>query len=326
MEAYVAGPKGRGDRTEKIANHLILLAKNDEGYANLRYLASTAYLDGFYYHPRIDKQVLEEHSKGLIGLTACLGGEVTSAAFRGDMDHARRAALEYKDIFEPGNFFLEMQSNGMDEQEKANANLKQLSRDIDMPLVATADAHYIKREDARAHELLMCIASGKTLADDKRMRHSTDKLYVTSPEEMRAYFSDTPEAVDNTSASPRCATSSSSWASPCCPPSRCPTATPPTRFMAELATKGLRRALRRAALPGRPRRVPRPPRAGDRRHPEDGVLRLLPHRPGLHQLGEAAGHPGGPGPRLRRRLASSPTRCASPTSTPSPTTCSSSAS
>ncbi|MBK7859491.1 MAG: DNA polymerase III subunit alpha [Archangiaceae bacterium] len=198
LEAYVAGPKGRGDRTEKIANHLILLAKNEEGYGNLRYLASTGYMDGFYYHPRIDKEVLKDHSKGLVGLTACLGGEVTSACFRGDMDHAKRAALEYNGIFEPGSFFLEIQSNGMPEQEKANDNLKQLSRDTGVPLVATADAHYIKQEDARAHELLMCIASGKTLADNKRMRHSTDKLYVTSPQEMQSYFSDVPEAVANT--------------------------------------------------------------------------------------------------------------------------------
>ncbi|MGZ3480682.1 MAG: PHP domain-containing protein, partial [Myxococcaceae bacterium] len=173
LEAYVAGSKGRTDRTEKVANHLILLAKNEEGYANLRMLSSKAYLDGFYYHPRIDKQLLREHSGGLFGLTACLGGEVTSACYRGDMDAARNAAREYKDIFAPGHFFLEIQSNGLPEQEKANANLKQLSRDVDLPLVATADAHYIQREDAAAHELLMAIASGKTLADSKRMRHST---------------------------------------------------------------------------------------------------------------------------------------------------------
>src|SRR5207302_7613859 len=116
----------------------------------------------------------------------------------GDMDHARRAALEYKGIFEPGSFFLEIQSNGLPEQDIANTNLKQLSRDVDIPLVATADAHYIKQDDARAHELLMCIASGKTLADNKRMRHATDRLYVTGPDEMRAWFADTPEAVDNT--------------------------------------------------------------------------------------------------------------------------------
>ena len=239
LEAYVAGPKGREDKSEKVANHLILLAKDDEGYANLRYLSSTAYMQGFYYHPRIDKKVLKEHSKGLVGLTACLGGEVTSACFRGDMDHARRAALEYKEIFEPGNFFLEVQSNGMVEQEKANANLKELSKDTDIPLVATADAHYIKQEDAKAHELLMCIASGKTLADSKRMRHSTDKLYVTSPEEMRAYFHDVPEAVDNTMRIAQMCTLELKLGKPMLPTFKVPDGHSPDSYMAELATLGL---------------------------------------------------------------------------------------
>ena len=239
LEAYVAGPKGREDKSEKIANHLILLAKNEEGYGNLRYLASTGYLHGFYYHPRIDKQILKERSKGLIGLTACLGGEVTSACFRGDMDHARRAANEYKEIFEPGSFFLEIQSNGMPEQEKANAHLKQLSRDVDLPLVATADAHYIKREDARAHELLMCIASGKTLADNKRMKHSTDKLYVTSPEEMRAYFSDVPEAVDNTMRISDLCNVELKLGKPMLPTFQVPEGHTANSFMEELATRGL---------------------------------------------------------------------------------------
>jgi DNA polymerase III subunit alpha len=239
IEAYVAGPKGREDKSEKIANHLILLAKNEEGYGNLRYLASTGYLHGFYYHPRIDKQILRERSKGLVGLTACLGGEVTSACFRGDMDHARRAAQEYKDIFEPGSFFLEIQSNGMVEQEKANENLKQLSRDCDIPLVATADAHYIKQSDARAHELLMCIASGKTLADSKRMRHSTDKLYVTSPEEMRAFFKDSPEAVDNTMRIAEMCNVEMKLGKSMLPTFKVPHGHTPDTFLAELATQGL---------------------------------------------------------------------------------------
>jgi DNA polymerase III subunit alpha len=239
LEAYVAGPKGRADRTEKIANHLILLAKNKEGYQNLRYLSSMGYLDGFYYHPRIDKQVLKEHSQGIIGLTACLGGEVTSAAFRGDMDHARRAATEYKDIFEPGHFFLEVQWNGMEEQNKANENLKQLSRDLSIPLVATADAHYIKREDARAHELLMCIASGKTLTDNKRMRHSTDRLYVCSPDEMRAYFTDVPEAVDNTQRITDMVEEYNILAKPMLPTFKVPDGFDADSFMAALAKKGL---------------------------------------------------------------------------------------
>lgn len=198
MEAYVAGPKGRRDRSERVANHLILLARNAEGYANLRALSSSAYRDGFYFHPRIDKAILKERARGLIGMTACLGGEFTRACRNDELDDARRIAKEYQDIFEPGNFYLELQWNGMPDQERANANIKQLARDFRLPLVATADAHYLRREDAGAHELLMCIASGKTLADEKRIHHGTDKLYVCSPEEMRGYFRDSPEAVDNT--------------------------------------------------------------------------------------------------------------------------------
>jgi DNA polymerase III subunit alpha len=239
MEAYVAGPKGRGDRTEKVAQHFILLAASQEGYGNLRYLASRGYLDGFYYHPRIDKALLKERSKGLIGMTACLGGEVTSAASRGDMDLARRAAVEFRDIFEPGHFFLEIQWNGLEEQERANANLKQLGRDLDLPLVATADAHYIKREDARAHELLMCIASGKTLADDKRLKHATDKLYVASPEEMRAFFADCPEAVDNTQRITEMVGDLNLLVKPMLPSFTVPDGHTADSFLAELARRGL---------------------------------------------------------------------------------------
>jgi DNA polymerase-3 subunit alpha len=239
METYVAGPKGRADRTEKVSHHLILLAKNKEGYDNLKYLSSMAYREGFYYHPRIDKELLRNHSKGVFALTACLGGEVTNAAFRGDMDHARKAALEYKEIFEPGHFFLEVQSNGMPEQEKANENLKQLSRDVDIPLCATADAHYVKREDARAHELLMCIASGKTLADGKRMKHSTDKLYITSPEEMLAYFKDCPEAVHNTQRIAEQCNLELKLGKPMLPTFQVPDSHTADSFMAELARANL---------------------------------------------------------------------------------------
>ncbi|MGV3622445.1 MAG: DNA polymerase III subunit alpha, partial [Archangium sp.] len=249
LEAYVAGPKGRADRTEKVANHLILLAKNKIGYQNLRYLSSMGYLDGFYYHPRIDKQVLKDHSEGVIGLTACLGGEVTAAAFRGDMDHAKRAASEYKDIFAPGHFFLEVQWNGMEEQNKANDNLKQLSRDLEIPLVATADAHYIKQEDARAHELLMCIASGKTLTDSKRMRHSTDKLYVCSPEDMRGYFTDVPEAVDNTMRITDMVEEYNILAKPMLPTFKVPDGFTPDEYMAALAKKGLEERFKELPYP-----------------------------------------------------------------------------
>ena len=133
MEAYVAGPKGRADRSERVSRHLILLAKNAEGWANLRYLSSMAYTEGFYYDPRIDKGLLREHSKGLVGLTACLGGEIPRLAHKGDMDGARAAAREYRDIFEPGSFFLEVQSNGMAEQLEVNSRLAELGRERGHP-------------------------------------------------------------------------------------------------------------------------------------------------------------------------------------------------
>src|SRR5512138_1072549 len=196
MEAYVAGEKGRLDRTERVGRHLILLAKDAEGWANLRYLSSKAFTEGFYYDPRIDKPLLRDHAKGLIGLTACLAGEIPRFIRHGDLDGARNAIREYASIFEPGSFFLEVQSNGMKEQLDVNAKLAQLSKDEGVPLVATADAHYIRREDAKAHDVLMCIASNKTFADPKRLKHDTDGLFVMSPDEMIAAMPGFEDAVE----------------------------------------------------------------------------------------------------------------------------------
>ena len=198
MEAYVAGEKGRLDRSERIGRHLILLAKDAEGWANLRYLSSMAFTEGFYYDPRIDKKLLKDHARGLVGLTACLAGEIPRLCRQGDMDAARRVAREYKSIFEPGSFFLEVQSNGMREQLEVNARLAELSESEGVPLAATADAHYAKREDAKAHEVLMCIASGKTFSDPKRLRHETDGLFITSPDDMVQALPGMREAIDNT--------------------------------------------------------------------------------------------------------------------------------
>ncbi|MFT3914715.1 MAG: DNA polymerase III subunit alpha [Anaeromyxobacteraceae bacterium] len=198
FEAYVAGEKGRTNRSERIGRHLILLAKNEEGWANLRTLSSRAFTEGFYYDPRIDKQLLREHSKGLVGLTACLAGEVPRLVRQGDMDGARRVAREYRDIFEPDSFFLEVQSNGMREQLEVNAKLAELSESEGIPLAATADAHYVDRKDAKAHEVLMCIASGKTFADPKRLHHDTDGLFIAGPDEMTAALPGYEEAIANT--------------------------------------------------------------------------------------------------------------------------------
>ncbi|MBI5548218.1 MAG: DNA polymerase III subunit alpha [Deltaproteobacteria bacterium] len=240
MEAYVA-VKGHTDKTERSSHHLVLLAQNAEGYANLRTLASVAYMKGYYYNPRIDKELLAKHSKGVFASTACLGGEVPQNALMGNMDKARAAALQYREIFEPDHFFLEIQSNGMADQTKANNALKQLSRDTGIGLLATADCHYVAREQARAQEILMAIASGKTLADEKRLRHETAELYIKSPEEMAAAFSDVPEAVANTlRIAEQCHLELKLGASR--PPSfPLPEGASEDDLMAELARKGLQR-------------------------------------------------------------------------------------
>ena len=209
MEAYVAGPKGRADRSERVSRHLILLARNAEGWANLRYLSSMAYTEGFYYDPRIDKGLLREHSKGLVGLTACLGGEIPRLCSKGDMDGARAAAREYRDIFEPGSFFLEVQSNGMPEQLEVNARLAELAEDEGIPLVATADAHYVnrrRREGARGPHVHRVEQDAHRPAPhpprDRRALHrlAPTRCWPPSPS--------TGRPSPTRCASPRCATSS----------------------------------------------------------------------------------------------------------------------
>ncbi len=205
-EVYVA-PKSRFDRSktsiengfsEEAAFHLILLAKDSIGYKNLTALVSKAYLEGFYYKPRIDKDILNQYSGGLIGLSACLKGEISYHLKHGNIDGAREAALQYKHILGPENFYLEIQHNGMPEQEDVNKLLIALSEELHIPLVATNDCHYLRKEDARAHDILLCIQTGKTVKDEKRLKMTTDEFYFKSPEEMKAAFSETPEAISNT--------------------------------------------------------------------------------------------------------------------------------
>jgi DNA polymerase-3 subunit alpha len=196
-EMWVA-EKGRLDRTKGRNTHLVLLAKNREGYSNLMYLVSMGYQEGFYYKPRIDKDILRERSRGLIGLSGCLGGEIAGSAMRGDLDRAREATLEFKSIFDPEAFFLELQDTGLPDQRMANDHLKQLARDCEVPLIATNNCHYKMRDDAAAHDVLMAIQYGKSRNDPTRFQRKTDALYIRSPEEMRSLFRDVPEAVDNT--------------------------------------------------------------------------------------------------------------------------------
>ena len=200
-ELYLA-PRSRFDKNGyhagESARHLLVLVKNIQGYKNLMKLTTTGYLEGFYYKPRIDKEILKRHHEGLIGLSACLHGEIASFLLRGNKDAARQAAMEYQAIFGPDNFFLEIMENGLPEQSIANEGLIEISRELSIPLVATNDCHYINREDAEAHEVLLCIQTGKTMEDKDRMRFSTDQFYFRSPEEMKHLFQKCPEAIENT--------------------------------------------------------------------------------------------------------------------------------
>ncbi|MCL2677707.1 MAG: DNA polymerase III subunit alpha [Clostridiales bacterium] len=198
-EVYVA-PRSRFEREpgrEDSSYHLVLLAENNEGYKNLCRLVSCAYLEGFYYKPRVDKELLRRHSQGLIALSACVAGEVPSAILRGDREAATRLILEYSEIFGPGNFFLELQDHGMEEQRLVNEALIEFSRELALPLVATNDIHYVRREDANVHDILLCIQTGKIRSDEKRMRFPNDEFYLKSEAEMRRLFANAPEAVDN---------------------------------------------------------------------------------------------------------------------------------
>ncbi|MGA2192486.1 MAG: DNA polymerase III subunit alpha, partial [Nitrospirota bacterium] len=200
-EMYVS----KGSRFERnsggaseAAYHLVLLARNLDGYRNLMRLVSIGYIEGFYYKPRIDKDSLAQYSGGLIGLSACLKGEVASKLMAGDMEAARNAALEYRRILGPENFYLELQDNGLEEQRKVNELMLELSNETGIPLVATSDCHYFKREEARAHEALLCIQTGKTMSDTTRMRFQTDEFYFKPAEEMESAFEFHPEAISNT--------------------------------------------------------------------------------------------------------------------------------
>lgn len=197
-EVYVAN-RSRFDKEAGLDynNHLILLAKNNEGYKNLTKLVSMGFTDGFYYKPRIDKEILEKYHEGLICCSACLAGEVNQAILKDDMEKAKEIALWFKNLF-GDDYYLEIQNNGIREQVLVNQKLIQLSRELNIPLVATNDAHYSKKEDAYNHEVLLCIQTGKKMSDEDRMRFETDELYIKSPQEMMDYFKNVPDAINNT--------------------------------------------------------------------------------------------------------------------------------
>jgi len=199
-ECYLA-PRRLTEKTsldKRGLSHLILLAENQEGYRNLCKLATIAQLQGFYYKPRIDKQVLKQYIKGLIGCSGCLRGEIPRLIQENRIDKADEAARFYLDVFGEGNFFLEVQNNGIDIQEKVNQALLDMSKRLSIPLVASNDCHYLDKEDVRAHDVLLCIQTGKTVHDMDRLRFRTDQLYLKSKAQMYSAFKDYPGALENT--------------------------------------------------------------------------------------------------------------------------------
>ncbi|MBV8553776.1 MAG: DNA polymerase III subunit alpha [Acidobacteriaceae bacterium] len=197
-EVYVS-QQGHKNRSESDRyNHLVLLCETQEGYKNLINLVSTGYLDGFYYKPRIDKDLLARHSKGLIAMSACLRGDVNETILADRYADARRLANEYVDMFEPNNFFLEMQDHGLDQDKLLMPQIRRMSSESGIPLVVTNDAHYLAYDDVRAHEILLCIQTGKTMSDPNRMRFSTPDFYVKSRAEMMSLFSEVEDALDRT--------------------------------------------------------------------------------------------------------------------------------
>ena len=198
-EVYVApdNHKNRGAEAER-SNHLVLLCENEEGYRNLIQLVSTGFLDGFYYKPRVDHELLAQHSKGLIALSACLRGEVADALLSEKYEQAKTNAYRLRDIFGKGNFFLEVQDQGMEIETRINRDLVSLSKETGIPLVATNDCHYLTRSDAHAQEVLMCIQTGKTMSDAQRMKFATDQFYFKTAEEMAQVFRELPDAVSRT--------------------------------------------------------------------------------------------------------------------------------
>ncbi|HLJ45350.1 MAG TPA: DNA polymerase III subunit alpha [Bryobacteraceae bacterium] len=195
-EVYVS-QQGHKTRVENDRyNHLVLLCENQEGYRNLIKLVSTGFLDGFYYKPRIDKDLLAQHSKGLIALSACLRGDINETLMASRYDDARRLAYEYMDLFGRGNFFLEIQDHGLDQDKIVVPAVSRLSKESGIPMVATNDAHYMRKDDARAHEILLCIQTGKTMSDTSRMRFTQPEFYLKTRPEMEQLFGEFEQALD----------------------------------------------------------------------------------------------------------------------------------
>jgi DNA polymerase-3 subunit alpha len=199
-EVYTAA-RTRFDKTKEFDSeygHLVLLCKNNEGYSNLIEMVSLSNMEGFYYKPRVDIELLKKYNKGLIALSACIAGDVPQKILKGDYEGAKALALEYNNIFGAGNYYLEIQDHGIPEQKIINEGILKISKETNIPLVATNDAHYLKKNNAKAQKILVCVQIQKTINEDTGMGFSTDEFYLKSEEEMKSLFEYVPEALDNT--------------------------------------------------------------------------------------------------------------------------------
>jgi DNA polymerase-3 subunit alpha len=239
-EVYIA-PGDRKGRTpaDKSNYHLILLAKDQAGYHNLVQLTTRAHLEGFYYRPRVDKDLLAQYRQGLVALSACLSGEVSSLILARRFDEARQAALWYKQTF--GDFYLEIMRNPLPELDNVNAHLVQMGRDLDIPLAATNDTHYVNKEDASAHDLLLCIGTNASIHDEKRLKMAGDFFYLKTPDEMAAAFRDIPEALENTGRIAAMCNLDLEFGRLHLPEIELPPDTTPDQFLADLCRRDLRK-------------------------------------------------------------------------------------
>ncbi len=282
-EVYVA-PKSRFDRESAAGEdryyHLILLAENNKGYENLMKIVSGGFVDGFYYKPRVDKELLRIYHEGIICLSACLAGEIPKAIMRGDYQGAKRAAFEYQDIFGKDNFFLELQDHGIPEQKHVNRQLIRMHDEEGFPLVCTNDCHYTYREDVDSHDILLCIQTGKKVMDEDRLRYEGGQYYVKSPDEMRELFRFVPEAVDNTEKIAERCNVTITFGERKLPKYDVPQGYDSYSYLCELCA----------------------PYGRTEHDPRDGLCRLLPYCMGLCQICQGSRNCGRTGPRQRGRL------------------------
>lgn len=241
VEAYVAsqGIHKRSERAGKENFHLLLLAKDLEGYRNLCRISTIAALEGYYYKPRVDHDILREHAKGLIATTTCLGSEVNQLLLQGNYDRAQYVAGMYAEMFGEGNYFVELQDHGLAEQKMTNEGLVRIAKELRLPLIATNDAHYLCKGDAQPHDVLLCIQTGELVANEKRMKFETDQFYIKTQEEMADLFPSHPEALENTfRIAEMCNVELEKQRAPM-PQPEVPEGTPSFQYLTDLARKGL---------------------------------------------------------------------------------------